>query len=353
MNFSPTFAAPAPVRRFAVHGLAIELDCAVDGLVREVDRLFEDFEVAAWPEGFVPVSGSIRPYDVDAVTKALSPAARPVPCAGNQLVELYEDGERFWLVDDRWGLAEVNLLRGTFRAWVLPRARIDAVRCAELAILWPLAQLLRPKGLHLVPAAAAVRDGRGMLVISPLSLGPELGALIRSGYRIIAQRWCAIREEEGRVALLSLPGLVERPAPPRAAGSTAPAQVDATWADLMGEHLGAWQHYAFCETIVVVEPGRRPAAYLKELTRADGVNAVRGAWPIVELHPHRRQGQLATRLAHTSACYEAALSRDPRDFVSLIAALPLSPVRIAPPTTPRPAVTIHAKAPDRAMRIAI
>jgi hypothetical protein len=190
-----------------------------------------------------------------------------------------------------------------------------------------------------------------MLIVSPVSLAPELAALIRSGYRVVAQRWCAIREEDGRVALLSMPGLVERPAPPRAAGAAAPAATDATWADLMGEHLGAWQHHAFCETVVVVEPGRRPGAYLKELSRADAVNAVRAAWPIVEVHPQRRQGPLATRLAQTCTTYEAALSRDARDFVSLVDALPHSPVRIAPP--PKPVVTIHAKPPQRAMRVAV
>ena len=80
----------------------------------------------------------------------LSPTAKPVAAMGSTM-ELYEEGERFWLIDDRWGLTEMNLLKGQFQSWILPRPAIDPGMIVQDAVLWPLAQLLRGKGLSLVP----------------------------------------------------------------------------------------------------------------------------------------------------------------------------------------------------------
>src|SRR5687768_6042276 len=134
-------------RRYAVHGSAVEVDCAVEAVGAQLDRLLEPFAVGGWPEGFAPAAGTVRPYEQAEVLRHLSPNARPMANAP-QLMEIYEEGERFWLVDYRWGMAEVNLLKGQWRSWILPQPKLDPLRCAEMAVLWPMAQLLRARGLH-------------------------------------------------------------------------------------------------------------------------------------------------------------------------------------------------------------
>src|SRR4051794_27220527 len=148
-----TFVIPGPsaaaTRRFAVHGPLLEIDCDVPAVSAEVGRVLAPFEVSDWPEGFGSLAGCVRAYDRAQVVRHVSPAARPVPAQRSlDLAELYEEGERFWLVDERWGMVEVNFLKGSWRSWVLPQPRMDPVRVAEMAVLWPAAQLLRPRGLY-------------------------------------------------------------------------------------------------------------------------------------------------------------------------------------------------------------
>src|SRR5687767_2130445 len=102
-----------------------------------IEHALGEFAVAAWKQGLqgLPISGMLWPYEQSHVLKHLSPAARRV-ATNSDLLELYEDGERFWLVDDRWGIAEMNLLKGQWRSWILPTPAVDAVRCAQAAVLW-------------------------------------------------------------------------------------------------------------------------------------------------------------------------------------------------------------------------
>jgi hypothetical protein len=323
----------APPRRFAVHGPAVEIDCAVPAVAVEIERVLGPFAVAGWPEGFTSVGGTVREYDTAQVVRHLSPAARPVPAPRSlDLAELYEDAERYWLVDERWGMVEVNFLKSTWRSWVLPRPQLDPVRCAEMAVLWPLAQLLRQRGLHLLPAASAVRNGFAFLLLCPFGPGPELTALARAGYRIIGQRWTAVREEDGRLALLHLPGRIERatgaiapaPRPPGAAASAAEptdpdgARADARWLDLNAQFPGTAQHHAFCDAVLVADAVRRPHARVRELEPADALAALRQAWPIADLHPNRRHSALPARLAQQCRCAEVQLSRYSAELLELL-----------------------------------
>jgi hypothetical protein len=229
---------------------------------------------------------------------------------------LYQEAERFWMVDDRWGLCEVNVLKGTWRSWVLPHPTLDPVRVAEMAVLWPVAQLLRHKGLYLLPAASAVRGDFAVLVISPFNLEGELRALINAGYDIVGQRWTAVREDAGRIELLEMPGHVEREASPRLRdGSGAPAP---RWVDLTSEYCGVTRHAAFCDAVLVVEPSRRPHAHVTEISGQRASDHLRRAWPIAELHPFRRHGQLSIKLAQRCKCYQAQLSRHPEDLLVLL-----------------------------------
>ena len=298
--------APNP-RRYAVHGLAVEIDCAVSDVSADIARMLGPFEVPGWPKGFSPVGGAVRAYDTAQVVRHLSPTARPLPPQRSlDLAELYEDGERYWLVDERWGMVEVNCLKGTWRSWILPRPQLDSVRCAEMAVLWPMAQLLRNRGLHVLPAVSAVRNGFAFLLLCPFGPEPELTALARAGYRIIGPRWTAVREEDGRLALLHVPGQAER-----AAGA-------GRWADLSGQFPGSVQLHAFCDAVLVADAGRRPHAAVRVLESPDALHRLRQAWPSVELHPHRRHSALPLKLSQRCTCAEVQLSRNSSELLHLL-----------------------------------
>jgi hypothetical protein len=295
--------------------LAVEIVSELPPLDGAMDLWLWPFETDVLPEGVSCTAGNVRRYDGDEVMRHLSPGAAPVATPG-QFLELYQEGERFWLVDDRWGLCEINVLKGTWRSWILPQPTLDAVRVAEMAVLWPIAQLLRPKGLYLLPAASAARGDFGVLLVSPLNLEGELRALIHAGYDLVGQRWTAVREEGGRIELLGMPGQMERDASPRLRGSAQRAAP--RWVDLTREYCGVMRHAAFCDAVIVVEPGRRPNADVTEVSEHRAADHLRRAWPITELHPFRRHGQLAVKLGQMSRCYQAHLSRRADDLLVLL-----------------------------------
>jgi hypothetical protein len=308
-----------------MHGAAIGISSAVKSLAPQIEHLFGDFRVKQWPPRVVPVTGTLWPFEQSHVLKHLSQTARRV-ATNCELLELYEDEERFWLVDDRWGIAEMNLLKGQWRSWVLPKPAIDATRVAEMAILWPMAQLLRARGTYLLPAASVAFADRSFLVISPFGIEPELTTLIRGGYRIIGQSWTAIREHDGRFALLNFPGQVERPIPPGmrlAGGDAAPV-----WIDLMRAFAGVEQRQGWCDAVLIATPARRTTSNIRPLDRGAAAQVLRGAWPMFELHPSRRHGQLPARLAQKVPCYQLTLSRGPRDLLRILATL-ATPIREA------------------------
>ncbi len=321
-----------PARRFAIHGLALELRCDLPGVLAEIQTLFHPFEVADWPDGFTPVIGTVETFDAACVQRHVSPAARRFQ-AVNQSVELYQDGDRFWLVDERWGMSEIDLLKGQWRSWLLPMPTTDATVCAETAVVWPLAQLLRSKGLHLLPAVSVARDGWGALILSSFGIEPELSALARNGYHIIGQRWTAVREEDGRVAMLHIPGWVERQSAPRLRYQGIEPALGRL--DLNGEFAGSFQNHAFCDVALITAPGRRPAAHLRELGHSAAINVLKRAWPLVDLRPQRRAGQLPPRLAQSCMCAELQLSRDPQDLLRLLEGI----------RPPRPAAPMAAGRP--------
>jgi len=263
------------------------------------------------------ISGVIRRYDQTEVLRCLSPQAIPVATPGMS-VELYQEGERFWLVDDRWGLCELNVMRGTWRSWVLPRPTLDLFRVMEMAVIWPMAQLLRPRGLYLIPAASVARSGSGVLILSPMNLEAELRTLIRAGYNLVGQRWSALRESaDGGIDLLAFPGQIEREASPRlreGAAEDSPSR----WVDLTSEHCGVEQASAPCHAVAVIEPSRRPTAHVAEVTSQRAADLLRRAWPIAELHPFRKHGQLSLKLSQRARCGQVQLSRRPEDFLVML-----------------------------------
>src|SRR5262245_60191834 len=98
-------------RRLCLHGLAVELECNVRALNPVLDRLAEPSGVSELPDGFIPVKGSIAPYSEREVLPCLSGSARRL-ALHSPWMELYQEDQRFWIVDERWGMTEINLLRG-------------------------------------------------------------------------------------------------------------------------------------------------------------------------------------------------------------------------------------------------
>jgi hypothetical protein len=309
--------------RLSAHGAAVEIDCAVPSLYGAVSRWVDFFVEDALPAGFTPATGTVEPYDAAEVVRHLPSDARRLRRRDDSGAEYYELGERFWVVDERWGMAEMNVLKGQWRSWVLPRPKLDPVRCAEAAVIAPMAQVLRARAVHLVPAASVVIDDWAALIVCPYGLGPELSALIKAGYRVVGQRWTALREEDGRVAMLHVPGFVDRPQPGRRLRSTLGQQEP--WVDLhaaANPRRRSFQNHAFADAVLIVEAGRRPRAHLRLVEDDDAAGQlVRQAWPIPALHPQRRLGALPTKLATECACADVRLSRDPRDLIALLRSL--------------------------------
>jgi hypothetical protein len=322
----PSPAGVCPVDQFAIslHGPPVIVDCAVPALASAIDRLFAPFHASLLGRG-VPITGAIRRYDDD-VSGHLSANARRVPCpsAAGELLELFEDGERFWVVDERWGLAEIDLAAQSWRSWILPEPRLDVTRCAEAAVVWPLAQLLRGAGVHLVPAASVVREGWSALLLCPFSPEPELASLLEAGWRVIGQRWTAVREEEGRLALLHLPGWVERSVGPRlrivVAGEQTGSAPDGC-VDLTAGRHGAVQRHAFCDAVLVTEPARVSQAHVRDLAATEAASALRRAWPIVEVGHADHTGSLIDGLLRACRIAEVQLSRNPRDLLAILSDL--------------------------------
>jgi hypothetical protein len=328
--------------------LAVELTCGIDALQPEVGRWCEPFEVPEWPSGFAPISGSIRPYDAAEVARLLPASAVPVSRSGD-LLELYHEGERFWLIDERWGLTEINIFKMQWRSWILPHPTVDPVRCAEMAIHWPMAQLLRGKGLHLIPAASLTRDDQAYLIISPFNIESELRAFLADGYRIIGQRWTALREEtvgksatgQERIEMLHLPGQVEHDHRPQLRiGAVTPRP---QWTDL-ATLPDAHTPHAFCTGILLIEPGRRLNVECRELPVQMAATAVRSAWPIMELHPQRRHSLFPARLARQCRCWNIQLSRRPEDLLDTLDEIRCGLIpamqEALPPLTPQVTVSI-------------
>lgn len=305
-----------------MHGAGVEVDCAVPGLHDALRRWLDFFAEDALPAGFSPASGSVDPYDAAEVVRHLPADAKRLR-RPSETVEYYELDERFWIVDERWGMAEMNLLKGSWRSWILPGATLDPLRCAEAAVVWPMAQVLRARGVHLIPAVSVVRDGWGALLFCPFGLGPELSALLKDGYRVIGQRWTALREEEdGRIAMRYIPGFIERPLNHRRILRISLGGLD-PWVDLRDEHRPrAFQLHAPVDAVLTVFPGRRSRAHMRLVEDVDrAAHLIRQTWPIPALHPHRRLGALPSKLAADCACADVQLSNNPKDLLALLRSL--------------------------------
>ncbi len=305
--------------KYAIHGHPVEISLS-DAIAPQLPPLGDslrtmlgEWAVSSHPGLRAPVSGTIRPFVREEVSRYLSPTATRVS-SPNDLIEIYQENERFWLINDHWGMCEINVLRATWRSWIIPETILDPACIVDGAVLWPIAQLLRPRGISLVPSAAITRDGWAALLLSQISLEPELTQLVRAGYRVIGQNWTALQEHSGGVELLHMPGQVDR-SPARMPGMRiAPIQR----VDLRGEFIGCGASRAHCNAVMLIASSRRPISGLRHVVATNAPGALRRAWPIAELHPHRRQGRLLTKLSQQTPLFELQLTRNPRDIFDLL-----------------------------------
>jgi hypothetical protein len=311
--------------RLNVHGLAVELSCALPGMRQVIDDLLGTLAAPEWPDGFALIEGVVDRFDPDIVARHLSAQAERVASFGDD-AELWRDQERCWLIDEAWGVCEVNLLKRTWRTWLLPVAEADPVRAIDHAVFWPMGQILSTRGLSIVPASSVVYRGRGVLILSPFNLEPELSMLALAGHGLISQRWTALREEDGRTVLLNLPGRVERSPVPQLRSRLRIELTSSTgpeWMDLATQAATVCP-YAWCDAALIIDPGRRATASSKLLTGASAVAALRRAWPVTELTSAQGHAQLARRLVQSAVVCQVELSRDPRALLRLLESIPLT-----------------------------
>jgi hypothetical protein len=242
----------------------------------------EDF-----PPNSRPVRGEVMPYDADAASRAVSPHAQRVGLTEG-LTEVWRDpadAGRHWLIDERWGLCEIDRCRGRWRVWVLPDVPDGSL--LDHAVLLPMAELLRLGGTHLLPAASVEADGWGVLMLCPFDCGPEINRLLDDDFRVVGRHWTLLEQAGDGVILRQLPG------------------------------GGAMPHTAWAKAAatLIVHTGRRGCAEAVPIFAATAT--LRDAWPMPNLTPARPSPNLAATLAR-STVYDVTLSHDPDEFAALL-----------------------------------
>lgn len=315
---------PSPARatrpvRFTLHGHAVSLLIEAPGLARVANAHLERLITPDAPPTIPTIDGAVLQYRETDVLRHVSRDAVAVVEGDphyHPLLEMFRsrDGGRWWLVDERWGLCEIDLVGRQWRSFVLPEPSVDPVNLFEAAVWWPVAQLLRGVGLPLIPAASFGHNGRGVLILSRASLGPELLALPQHGIGIVGQRWTALREEpDGRVSLLAVPGLTSTRQPNRPLSIASDSLDDWFNASTL---LAANQ--VRCDLILIAEPMRRARAAAFPLTTAEALRQVKLAWPIPPVGSAGVLNPLPARLARGRSVHRVQLGRDGNDLARLL-----------------------------------
>lgn len=305
---------PGPIKySFSVHGPAVDLTNCCPALDEQIRFFLGPFSQKRHAGQHHDVRGQILPFDLSEVTHSLSRAGTSRRHSDG-LIEIYSHAEKHWVVDDRWGMCEIDLLKHRWRSWLIPNPTLDPIQIAEGAILWPLAQLLRARGIELVPAIAIERAGWGALVIAPYPIPREIARVIRAGYRVIGQRWTALAYTNGRIVLRRIPGLVESAASRGYSISRRPI-----WTDLTADNPWASADVAWCDTVLVIAPGRRSKTRGRIVPAGESHAALRRAWPIVDLPVNRaRLRHPAAALSRDCLCMNLQLSRHEDEFLDLV-----------------------------------
>jgi hypothetical protein len=266
-----------------LHGQPIQLEIHSSAFDEAVIHLTSPFVSDDTIERGGLLRGCIGPFDYGDVARHISPQAKLI-ARPDEMSHLYALDERCWLVDERWGLCEINLLKRRWQSWIVPNPSIDAAAGAEAAIWWPMAMLLRGHRLELIPALSVGRDDWGALILSPYSLDSELVSLPNCGFEIIGRRWSSLCNAGERIRMGHLPA------------------ADATRAQ-------PWEavRKTACRAVFIIEPGCRPLAKIR--APMDARDALRRAWPMIDLPAGRRRAaDMIARLARQCRCLSVQLS---------------------------------------------
>ena len=310
-------AAEETIHQLGLHGLSLQIRCNLPGLNHELEHRFGSFFQKKIGLRLPVTTGFIGPYDSTQVLRHVSPNAVALTGIGFGR-EAYQDGECIWMIDDRCGLCEINFMKGQWRSWILEPALADIRRCIDSAILWPMAQLLRIRGLHLIPAVSVAADNFAALILCPFGILPELSAIAANGWRIIGQRWSALRVVKDKIELLHMPGGIETAIWPRRPQASF---LHDDCFDLHAVYPESRMQQANCDAVIVVSSGRRPQASANGLSRWEASEVIRRAWPIAELHPRKRGGVMAGELGKNCQCVEARLSPRGEDILEILQAV--------------------------------
>lgn len=305
---------PLPIKySLSLHGAALQLANSCPVLDEQIGFFLNPFLLKRHAAQDNEFHGQICPFDMAEVTHSLSRAADSERHSDG-LVEIYSLAEKHWIIDDRWGFCEIDLLKHRWRSWVLPNPSLDPIQLAEAAVLWPMAQLLRTRGVEIVPALSIERAGWGALVIAPYPIPGEISRIIRAGYRVIGQRWTALVRQNGRIVLRRIPGLVQSPASSGRSIGRRPV-----WTDLTSDNPWASADLAWCDAVLTIAPGRRSKTIGRVIPAAECQTALRRAWPIPDLPISRpRLLHPAAVLARECHCLNLQLSRHEDEFLDLI-----------------------------------
>jgi hypothetical protein len=305
---------PLPIKYcVSLHGAAVQLVNSCVAIDEQIRFFLNPFLLRRYASQSGEFHGQICPFDIAEVTHSLTRAAASERYSDG-LVEIYSLAEKHWILDDRWGACEIDLLKHRWKSWVLPTPSLDPVQLAEAAVLWPMAQLLRSRGVEIVPAISIERAGWGALVIAPYPIPGEISRIIRAGYRVIGQRWTALVLQNGRIVMRHIPGLVQSLASSGRSIGRRPI-----WTDLSSDNPWASAELAWCDAVLTIAPGRRSKTVGRVVSAVESQTALRRAWPIPDLPVNRpRLQHPAALLARDCLCLNLQLSRHEDEFLDLV-----------------------------------
>ena len=299
---SQTFTAPPELISLHGHGVRLRIDHPV--VARPAARVLATLAEEALP--FEPIEGEVADFVHKRVMRHVADDAvrvHPGEPGHHPLYELFRSpaGDRWWQVDERWGLSEIDLVRGRWRSFVLPAPRIDAMRLFEATVWWPMAHLLAGRGLHLVPASSlAGPDGGGTLILSPGNDDREAAAA-GPPVRVVGARWTAIRQDLRGLDLLAMPGS------PLGSLDKRPLRLHTDVA-YFSPRCQATCRRARCRQILIATPDRGDSISSTPILGTGRLAALRRAWPMPTLSP--ASTRFLHDLAGLSHLRRARLARD-------------------------------------------